>query len=470
MRSGLIGLCAICVVTCACADEATTSQRSLSKVIVHQLAPPLSSEAVAEDWSEFLGSRGDMTSREMPLRLDFGSNGPLLIWEMATGSGYAAPSVVGGRLVFFHRAGDEARVECVDAETGQNHWTFAYPTGYTDRFNFSNGPRSSPVISDGKVYVHGAEGRLHCLDLASGKLLWKLDTSEQYKVPQDFFGVGSSPIVYGKLLILAIGAPEGPCVVALDKETGKEVWRAGKTWRAGYATPMVATLNGKPRVLFFAGGDDDPPTGGLIGIDPANGRVAFEFPFRSRIVNSVNASNPVVSGNQIFISSSYNTGAVLLEVGDNDRIKEVWRTRKFGAHFMTPIVREQFLYGITGAGMGDTEIACVDWASGDVKWHTAPNWPTTVVQAGEKREVMMSSFRGSLLGLTDGFLILGERGHLAFGKMTPDGYTELSRTSLFYADETWTPPVISRGLLYICQNKPDRITGSTPRLLCYSLR
>ncbi len=470
MRRFAVCLLVVMQFPIAHADTKSGPKSTALFVKQHQPAPPLLKDAVLEDWPQFLGPHGDMTSREQPLRLDFGSNGPPLIWEMHTGTGYAAPSVADGRLVFFHRVDNEARVECVDADSGKSHWTFGYPTDYKDRYDFSNGPRSSPAISDGKVYVHGAEGILHCLELETGKPIWRLDTAKEYNVPQDFFGVGPSPMVDGDLLILGIGAPKGPCVVALNKNTGKEVWRAGKTWRAGYATPTVAKLNGRTRVLFFAGGDDDPPTGGLIGIDPSDGRVAFEYPFRSRIVNSVNASNPVVSGNRIFLSSSYNTGGVLLQVDENDQVSEVWRIRNFGMHFMTPIMHDSHLYGITGAGTGDAELACVKWQTGDIIWRDAPKWPTTVKQAGEPREISLSIFRGSLLSLPEGFLILGEKGHLAFAEMTPKGYTEQSRTSLFYADETWTPPVISQGLLYIRQNKPDPVTGSQPRLLCYSLR
>ncbi len=456
---------------CRAADSPDQDARPPAAVVTrHAPAGELSPEAVTEDWAAFLGPRGDMTSRESPLKLDFGPQGPPLVWEIATGSGYAAPAVSGGKLVFFHRVGDQERVECVAAETGESRWTYGYPSHYEDRYRFGNGPRSSPVIADGLVYTHGVEGPLHCFDLESGRVVWKLNTSTTYDVPQDFFGVGSTPLVVGDLLIVTIGAPNGPCVVALNRRTGKETWRAGDTWRAGYASPVLATLHGKPRVLVFAGSDDDPPTGGLLGIDPADGRVAFRFPFRSRTYASVNASNPVVHDNRVFLSSSYRTGGVQVEIGPDDSVREVWRTRDFGAHFMTPILRDGHLYGISGAGRNDTAMVCLDWSRGTSRWREAPKWPVRKRQDGADRKVDLSIMLGSLLGLPEGFLALGEAGHLAWLTPTPEGYLERTRASLFVADETWTPPVLWHGLLFVCQNKDDTTAGTGPRLLCYSLR
>ena len=112
--------------------------------------------------------------------------------------------------------------------------------------------------------------------------MWKRDLRTEYKVPQDFFGTASTPLVEGELLILNVGAPGGPCVVGLDKATGREVWRAGKEWGPSYASPVPAVIHGKRRVFVFAGGESEPPTGGLMSIDPATGRSISSFPWRSR--------------------------------------------------------------------------------------------------------------------------------------------------------------------------------------------
>ena len=120
---------------------------------------------------------------------------------------------------------------------GASHWQFRYapirePHG-------SHGPRSSPVIDGDLVYTFGAQGQLHCLDIRTGKLLWRRNINAEYKVPQDFFGTATTPLIEDKLLILNVGAPGGPCVAGLDKASGREVWRAGKEWGPSYASPVA---------------------------------------------------------------------------------------------------------------------------------------------------------------------------------------------------------------------------------------
>ena len=120
--------------------------------------------------------------------------------------------------------------------------------------------------------------------LRSGKVMWRRHIATEYKVPQDFFGTASTPLVEDKLLIVNVGAPGGPCVVALDKMTGREVWRAGKEWGPSYASPVPAVVHGKRRIFVFAGGESTPPSGGLLSIDPSNGRVDFTFPVAQPLV------------------------------------------------------------------------------------------------------------------------------------------------------------------------------------------
>ena len=212
----------------------------------------------------------------------------------------------------------------------------------------------------------------------SGKLVWRRHIAAEYKVPQDFFGTASTPLVEDKLLIVNVGAPGGPCVVGLDKTTGREVWRAGKEWGPSYASPVPAVVHGKRRVFVFAGGESTPPTGGLLSIDPATGRVDFSFPWRSRSYESVNASCPVVFDNKVFISASYRTGGALLEIRPDFTHRVVWTTQEFGLHFNTPIYRNGFLYGFDGRNEPDASLACVDAATGKVVWRATPEWNETL--------------------------------------------------------------------------------------------
>ena len=278
-----------------------------------------------------------------------------------------------------------------------------------------------------RVYTVGAEGKLHCLELATGKVVWKRDLRAEYKVPQDFFGTASTPLVEGRLLIVNVGAPGGPCVVGLDKTTGREVWRAGKEWGPSYASPVPATIHGKRRVFVFAGGESDPPTGGLMSIDPATGHVDFVFPWRSRTHESVNASCPVVFDNKVFISASYRTGSALVEVRPDFTHRVVWTTQEFGLHFNTAIYRDGYLYGFDGRNEPDASLACVDAATGKWSGGRRRNGPRPSRPRGAGGSNWLGTYRGSLLAADGQFLCLGEMGHLLWMDLTPSGYKQMSR-------------------------------------------
>lgn len=432
-----------------------------------QAPRPLAKDAVTHDWPAFLGPTHNAVSTETRLSRQLP---PPLVWQFPRGAGYTSPAIVGDRLVFLHRVGDEESVECLHAETGAAQWQFRYPTDYEDRYGYNNGPRSSPVIDGSRVYTVGALGQLHCLDLAAGRLLWKLSLPAAYGARQDFFGVASTPLVEGRFLIVSVGARGGPSVVALDKETGREVWRAGREWGPSYASPVPATFHGARRVLVFAGGESKPPTGGLLSIDPASGQIDFTFPWRSRTYESVNAACPVAFGPYVFISASYRTGGTLLEVRPDLSCRQIWSTQEFSLHFNTPIHRDGFLYGFDGRNEPDASLACLEVATGKIAWRKSPEWSETFEIGGRTERVTVGTYRGSLLAVDGAFLCLGELGHLLWLDLTPQGYREVSRARLFAARESWTLPVLSRGLLYVVQNGRDVLTGERPRLLCYDLR
>ena len=434
---------------------------------VHRKPKPLRKGAVTHDWPAMLGPSHNAVSTETMLSRNFP---PPLVWEFPKGTGYASPAVVGESLVFLHRLGDEEIVECLHPETAASQWQFRYGTVFEDRYGYNNGPRSSPVIDGERVYTVGAEDKLHCLGLRSGKVIWKRDLRADYKIPQDFFGTASTPLVEKELLIVNVGAPGGPCVVGLDKATGREVWRAGKEWGPSYASPVPAMVYEKRRVFVFAGGESKPPTGGLMSIDPATGKVDFTFPWRSRSYESVNASCPVVFDNKVFVSASYRTGGALLEVRPDFTHRVVWTTPEFGLHFNTPIYRDGYLYGFDGRNEPDASLKCVEASSGKVVWRETPEWTETFDGAGTAGSQVLGTYRGSLLAVDGQFLCLGELGHLLWMDLTPKGYKQVSRAWLFAARESWDLPVLSRGLLYVVQNTRDTLHGTSPRLLCYDLR
>lgn len=434
---------------------------------LHKKPRALAAGAKTHDWVSFLGPTFNSVSTETKLSRKLPAP---LVWEFRKGTGYASPAIAGERLVYQHRVGGQERIECMHAETAERFWQFTHPTSFEDRYGYNNGPRSSPVINGERVFVAGAEGKLHCLSLADGKLIWKRDLLLEYKVPQDFFGYSSTPLVEGNKLICQVGALNGPCVVALDLANGKELWRAGKEWGPSYASPIPAVVHGKRRVFVFAGGESRPPTGGLLCIDPANGKVDFTYAWRSKSYESVNASCPVIFDNKVFISASYKTGGSLLEIQPDFTHKVLWTTPDFGLHFNTPIYRDGYLYGFDGRNEPDASLACVEVATGKIAWRTTPEWEESFEINGDRRKQQLGTFRGTLLAVDGAYLCIGELGHLLWMELSPKGYKEISRTWMFAARETWASPVVSHGLLYVTQNGRDMLKGGGARLLCYDLR
>jgi outer membrane protein assembly factor BamB len=436
----------------------------------HAAPKPLAAGAITSDWPSFLGPTHNAFSPETKLLAKFPTGGPAVVWEVAKGEGYASPAIVGDRLVLFHRVADKEVIDCLHPATGDRYWRFEYPTAYTDRYGYCNGPRSSPVIGGDYVYAVGAEGKLHCVNLRSGKLRWERDLAAEFHLEQNFFGVGASPLVEGNAVIVNVGAPHGPCVAAFDLRSGKMIWGAGNQWGPSYATPVPAVIHGKRRVLVFAGGESHPASGGLLCIDPADGHVDFEFPWRGHPRESVNASSPVALGNQIFISECYGSGGVLLDVAENMTASPVWTNENFGTHFMTAIPKDGYFYAIDGHGPLDAFFCCFEQKTGKEVWRTRPEWKESIkMRDGVVRSLSSGTDRCNLLMIDGRCLCLGEWGHLLWVDLNPKEYKQVQRTWLFQAGETWTPPVVSRGLLYVCQSAKGA-EGEPMRLLCYDFR
>lgn len=444
-----------------------------SRLKFHAAPKPLALGAVTQDWPCFLGPTHNAVSTETRLLADFPASGPTLVWEVEKGSGYCAPAIWAGHVVMLHRIGDEEVVDCLEADSGKLFWHFAYPSTYQDRYGYCDGPRAAPVIDGNLVFTFGAEGKLHCLELSTGRLCWKRDLLAEFKAPQNFFGVGSTPLVEGDLLIVNLGAPGGPCVAAFDKHTGKLVWGAGDQWGPSYASPVPATVRGLHRIFVFAGGESRPATGGLLCIDPADGSVDFAFPWRARVAESVNASSPVILGSQLFISECYGRGGALLDlaaVSNKLAATTAWESLELGTHFMTAVLKDGYLYGVDGHGPLNAPLVCLDLKTGNPMWRTEPEWTETVQTPQGADQRKMGLARCSLLLVGERFLCLGEFGHLLWLDLSPKGCHELCRAHLFAAGESWTCPVLSHGLLYVCQNARGMVGNEPPRLLCYDLR
>jgi outer membrane protein assembly factor BamB len=442
----------------------------------HKPPRALPAGATTADSPGFLGVNHSPLSPETKLKADL-TNLPL-VWEFAKGAGYAAPAVAGDRLILFHRVRDQEVVDCLHPETGQRYWTFNYPSQYQDRYGYTNGPRCAPTIdrANSLVFTYGAEGKLHALDLKTGRVLWKRDILAEFKLDPNFFGVGSTPLLENNLLILNAGAKDA-CVIALAPKTGKIAWAspAPKDWGPSYAAPIPATVQGQRRVFVFAGGESRPAAGGLLCINPVDGAVDFAFPWRGRRYESVNASAPVIADDKVFISECYGKGGTLLQlsVGPDKKVaaRQLWETDKLATHFMTALPLAGHLYGCDGHGPNACPLVCLDMASGDEKWRNEPDLTEEVTgRSGQKRTLKLSTDRCHLLHADGKTICLTEWGHLLYLDLSPAGVKVVSRAFPFAAPESWTPPVLSRGLLYLSQNTPDGPNNKPPRLLCFDLR
>jgi outer membrane protein assembly factor BamB len=385
------------------------------------------------DWPQFRGPNRDGRSAETGLRATWGKDGPPLVWRKAVGAGYSGPVVAGDRLILFHRVGNQEVVECLHAATGKRRWKFPYATAYEDDYGKGDGPRAAPVVAGGRVYTLGAAGVLHCLNLKSGKKIWRRSVNADYHVRKNFFGVGTTPLVEGKLLLVNVGG-KGAGIVAFDRQSGKEVWKATDDG-ASYASPVAATIDGVRHALFFT-------RAGVVSLDPKTGAVRFRKRWRSRSGPSVNAATPVVVKDLVFISASYETGAVLLKV-KKDGAKVVWSNDKsLSNHYETSIYYKGQLYGFHGRQELGAEFRCVDFKTGKVRW---------------KKEGFGC---GSLL-LADGKLfVLTEKGELVLVDPTPQGYREKARARLLQPP-CRAPLALANGRLYV------RDDG---KLLCLDLR
>ncbi|HIF30743.1 MAG: PQQ-binding-like beta-propeller repeat protein [Pirellulaceae bacterium] len=406
-----------------------------------------------EDWPVFLGPRGDSTSLETGIITDWSAE-LRIVWTRPLKESYGIGTVSRGRYFQFDRVGDMVQLHCLNSETGEQIWTYQYPTDYRDMYGYNGGPRCSPLVDGNRVYVFGVEGRIVCLDVIDGAKVWAVDTAERFNVHQNFFGVGSNPVIFNDLLIVMVGGSpvdaklplglqgaakgNGSGIVAFDKNTGRTRYSITDQL-ASYASLKLAKIGSRDWCFAFA-------RSGLVGFDPANGKIDFQYPWRARSLESVNASVPVVVGTQVFISETYGPGASLLNVRpgaydvvwkDDDRV----RARAFQAHWNTPIYRDGFLYGSSGRHEYDAVLRCIDWKTGEVKWEV-PRLTRT-----------------SLMYVDDHFVCQGEDGVVRLIKVNPDRYEEVTlmlpglktpgAPHILLEKPCWAAPILSHGLMYL---------------------
>ena len=368
----------------------------------------------AQDWPQILGPGRNGIYTGPPIVPSFPRSGPPQIWARDIGAGFAGPAVSAGKLILFHRVSNREVVEAMDAATGKTVWTFDYPTSYRDDFGFDEGPRAVPVIAGGppspdgfgaagRVFTHGADGWLHGLDFATGKQLWSVDTRRVFDAPKGYFGVATSPLVDGTRVMVNVGGKTGG-IVAFDAASGKTLWTS-TTDEASYSAPVVADIAGVRTAVFFT-------RTGLVALDPSNGSIRYQYRWRARMAASVNAAAPIVVKDQIFLSASYGTGAVLLQVANN-AVKPVWSgDESLSNHYSTSVHKDGYLYGFDGRQEFGQSLRCVELATGKVMWN-------------------VDGFgAGTLLIADDALVIMRESGELALAPASPKAFRFNARAQL----------------------------------------
>jgi outer membrane protein assembly factor BamB len=369
-------------------------------------------------WTDFRGPARDGHFQQVPIKTDWPQQGLKPIWKQPVGAGYASFVIASGRAFTIEQRGPNEVVAAYDVVTGRELWTNSWTAAFREAMG-GDGPRATPVWSDGRLYALGAEGELRCLDDATGKMLWRTNILEDAAAANIQWGVSASPLVVDTTIVVVPGGRKGSAVAAYDRATGKRVWSALDD-QAAYSSPMLVTLGGVRQLLVFTASR-------LVGLTPTSGELLWEFPWKTQF--DINASQPLVIGdNRVFLSSGYGTGAAVIELtpaASGFSVREVWRNSRMKNQFSSSVLHEGFIYGLD-----ESILACIDAVTGDPKW-----------KGGRYGygQVMLAS--GHLIVLT-------ESGELALVRATPTRHEEIARFPVLDG-KTWNHPAMSDGYLLV---------------------
>ena len=390
----------------------------------------------ADDWPQWLGPKRDGVWRESGILDRFPEGGPRELWRKPLGSGYAGPAVAGGKVFAIDRvlgpgqkdpdnpfartnSKGKERVTCLDVKTGKQLWQHSYDCTYKG-VSYPSGPRATPLVHDGKVYTLGTMGNLYCLDVKNGEVIWSKDLMKEYSARIPLWGFAAHPLLDGDNLIVLVGRK--PVVVALDRNSGKEKWRALELESAeiGYCPPMIYTFDGQRQLIIW-----HPEA--VNGLDPASGKLLWSHDWN--IESNLTVPTPRQAGNKLFLTAFYN-GSRLLEVGGGAKpsVKLLWKsngrgeqpgqTDKLHSIMPTPFIKDGSIYGVCSYG----ELRCLRLSDGKRLWQDL-----TATGANKKPLRWANAF---LVEQGDRFFLFNEKGDLIIARLSPDGYKEIDRAHL----------------------------------------
>jgi outer membrane protein assembly factor BamB len=396
--------------------------------------------ALAQDWPDWRGVNRDGVWSDNNGVEEFKSNQPEPVWKVAVGSGYSGPTVANGKVFLTDRIETPKETEgvlCFDEETGDKIWEFRYNCEYSG-IGYPAGPRASVVIKEGMAWSLGTMGHLFCFDAATGKVLWQKDLNREYEIKMPIWGIAATPLIDREKIILQIGGSENACVVALNKNTGEEIWR-NLDDGASYSAPVIVEKNGK-RVLVVWTEDH------LAGMNPETGEVYWKFPWKLKMAMGI--ATPVLYNDYIFVSSFYN-GSLLVNLGDDyTTAKNVWQrsgesegnTDALHCVMNTPVIIDDYIYGVDSYG----ELRCLELLTGERVWEdlTAVNknrWANIHFIQNEEKVWMFN-----------------EHGELLIARLSPQGMIETDRAKIIEPTKkqlprgvTWAHPAFANGHIFI---------------------
>lgn len=404
---------------------------------------------VGDDWPQWTGPTRDSVWRESGVISKFPADGPKFVWRAPIAGGYSGPAVANGRVFVtdYERTAGNAvndpggrpklqgneRIWALDAASGKVLWKVEYPCAY--EISYPAGPRATPTVDGERVYVLGAQGHLTCLQVDSGKIVWQLELAKRYNAPTPIWGFCSHPLIVGDLLYVMAGGA-GSAVVALDKATGVEKWRALDAPDAGYCPPTLVTAGGVKQLVVW-----HPRA--LAGLDPLTGQPYWSVKLEPDYGMSI---NPAYQAGEYLFAAGIKDKGVMLQLSTSEpTVKELWRStnRQGLGPVHSPVVAVgNVLYGVNRGG----ELTALELATGKRLWET---YDVTT------RSRFANSATAFLVRNGERFYIFSESGELIIAQLSPTGYSELARAKIleqtheaFGRSVIWSHPAFANRALY----------------------
>jgi outer membrane protein assembly factor BamB len=371
----------------------------------------------AEDWPEWRGKGRNGIWTESGILDKFPEKGLTAVWRTPIHGGFAGPAVAAGRVFVtdFKRSSGKKGMEralCLDEKSGKILWTREWDADYQG-ISYDTGPRATPTVDGDRVYIIGGSGTLLCLNARTGDVIWRKDYVKDYRMQMPTWGIASAPLVDGDRLIAIVGGQPDAKVIAFDKMTGKEIWRAlPSDFEQGYSQPVIVAARGTRQLIIW-----DPTA--VVALDPATGKTYWQHPFRINL--SLTLATPVFDGSRLLVSSFYN-GSMLLDLA-KEKASVIWKGKSNseintdGLHAVvnTPVIDGDYIYGICSYG----QFRCLNLKTGERIWET--------MEVTKEKARWASGF---IVRHGDRYFINNDRGELIIAKLSAQGYQEISRTQL----------------------------------------